>query len=1022
MRRTSIASLAILSALSVGMLLPNNAAAEQLKRVPSAVSPAPHTATNNETPILTSISPAALPINAGPVTISIVGNNFVPTSVVQISGADAPTTFISSTQLRATLESQSYAKSLGVWVSNPQPGGGASNIIPLPVGITNVASLSGGVSAAAIDGSTAYVSEGRTISVLNLTNEAQPTKIGSIEAPGKIHNLELVGSKLYAAIGSYGFVIIDVSTPTKPAKLGSYITAGSAYDLAVSGNTLYLADGPEYDGGAGVFNIPGLSAFDISNPSAPKLIGRSNINAYDIDIAGNTLYVTGNDNPLMSYDISDPTNITLVNSYVNVRNVSYGVRAIGNRIYVTEKQSGLHIIDTSAPSLHYWAANDSFARDVDVDGNRAYVVTTTGKLIVLDVTDLKNIQTVGTYSGDGNSWDVRARNGRAYLLDGKGGMKIFDVSQAGDPVLLGQYGVLSPKVLAGSGTTIAVASDTNTFSMVDISNPTAPTHTASIATVAPTRDVVITGTLALVAEEGTENPVTFHGEGGALQIFDTSTNPPTLKSTTTVSAPLSIAIEGTTAFIGTETGIEIYSFQDAEHPQKVAVNTSLTYVTSLQVGKGKVYASNSAGLSIFDVHNLNNWQVHSQISWLSVDDMKLQATILYIIQRDSGKVLPIDVSNPDQPKTLNGMWPSIPSAEAQGIDVVNGKVYVAETNYVSDRGSFSIFDMSDPANPKMEAAYRLDSNATDVYVQGDYAYVATPQGGLQVLRIDAPATPPAGNTIPATGGTFQAPDGGPLFTFGAGTFNSTVTLIYSACAADAVPPAGTLIYGGVCYDILAITADGKTTVPQKSYTVSITGVEQSGEQPPALYWWDGGWQRETSSSYDAASKTLTAMPSHFSTWGVLSGPTAPDENTIPTTGGSFQAPDGGPLFTFAAGTFASTVTLSYSPCAAGAVPPAGALIYGGVCYDILATTVDGKTAVPQKPYTVSITGVEQSGEQQPALYWWDGDWQRETSSSYDAASKTLTAMPSHFSTWGVLSSAKAEEEPNYTIYIPMAVR
>ena len=94
------------------------------------------------TPVLTSLSPATVAIGDTAFTLTVTGSGFVSTSVVRWNGADRATTFINSTQLRATIAGSDRAAvgTAQVTVFNPAPGGGLS--APLAFTITQPPSLS----------------------------------------------------------------------------------------------------------------------------------------------------------------------------------------------------------------------------------------------------------------------------------------------------------------------------------------------------------------------------------------------------------------------------------------------------------------------------------------------------------------------------------------------------------------------------------------------------------------------------------------------------------------------------------------------------------------------------------------------------------------------------------------------------------------------------------------------------------------------------------------------------------------
>ena len=93
------------------------------------------------TPTLKAISPNAAHVGSQDLALTVTGSGFGANSTVNWAGSSLPTTFVSSTQLTATVPATSLA-SLGwapVSVSTPAPGGGSSS--PLPFTVFNTVKL-----------------------------------------------------------------------------------------------------------------------------------------------------------------------------------------------------------------------------------------------------------------------------------------------------------------------------------------------------------------------------------------------------------------------------------------------------------------------------------------------------------------------------------------------------------------------------------------------------------------------------------------------------------------------------------------------------------------------------------------------------------------------------------------------------------------------------------------------------------------------------------------------------------------
>jgi hypothetical protein len=83
----------------------------------------------NPVPAVTSLSPASIPADGQPFTLTVNGSGFVASSVVRLNGSARPTTFVSATKLQAAIAAADIAVAgpVAVTVFSPPPGGGASS-------------------------------------------------------------------------------------------------------------------------------------------------------------------------------------------------------------------------------------------------------------------------------------------------------------------------------------------------------------------------------------------------------------------------------------------------------------------------------------------------------------------------------------------------------------------------------------------------------------------------------------------------------------------------------------------------------------------------------------------------------------------------------------------------------------------------------------------------------------------------------------------------------------------------------
>jgi DNA-binding beta-propeller fold protein YncE len=91
--------------------------------------------TMNPTPMISSLSPSSSIAIGTAFTLQVLGSNFVPGSTVYFGGQLRATTFISATQLNASILASDVDNggTAVVFVFNPLPGGGASTSVEFPV-------------------------------------------------------------------------------------------------------------------------------------------------------------------------------------------------------------------------------------------------------------------------------------------------------------------------------------------------------------------------------------------------------------------------------------------------------------------------------------------------------------------------------------------------------------------------------------------------------------------------------------------------------------------------------------------------------------------------------------------------------------------------------------------------------------------------------------------------------------------------------------------------------------------------
>lgn len=177
----------------------------------------------------------------------------------------------------------------------------------------------------------------------------------TINTPGTAVDVVVSGSNLIIAdrytgqgLSSIGHVYIySLATPSQPQLLATYsdsLADFQAVAVTEDGQTLFAAD-----------RIAGVSSISIADPTAPTHLDTYNAgtSAVDLEISSNMLYIlqsVGEFGYVHLVDITDPSNFPSYTSLATVNSSANELLADGEKLYVSNGDTGLTIYDYSNPS------------------------------------------------------------------------------------------------------------------------------------------------------------------------------------------------------------------------------------------------------------------------------------------------------------------------------------------------------------------------------------------------------------------------------------------------------------------------------------------------------------------------------------------------------------------------------------------------------------------------------------------------------------------------------------------------
>ncbi len=199
----------------------------------------------NPVPSISSLSPNSAPIGTSSEAVTINGQNFLSSSTVTYNGISHSATFVNPSQLTISLTANDLttAGSFAVVVTNPSPGGGASNAVDFAVGnpVPAVTSLS---PSSVTVGSPA---QALAISGSNFLNSSAVSFNGSTRTPTFVNGAQLTIGLTTGDLATAGTYPVSVTNPAPGggmSNIANFTVAGaSAGSVSLSPTSVTIPEG-----------------------------------------------------------------------------------------------------------------------------------------------------------------------------------------------------------------------------------------------------------------------------------------------------------------------------------------------------------------------------------------------------------------------------------------------------------------------------------------------------------------------------------------------------------------------------------------------------------------------------------------------------------------------------------------------------------------------------------------------------------------------------------------------------------
>lgn len=506
--------------------------------------------------------------------------------------------------------------------------------------------------------------------------------------------------------------------------------------------------------------------YDVTNPSAPILLGGA-----DVDITLNDVAYDGEYAFAIADD--DAQEVTVIRrsdfSVIDTLDLAgsgdaEAIDMVGSDVYVGRDNGtdDLVRIDASDPSgtgLSVTAALE-VTQDVErlqIDSDARYLHAATREddedVIVVDLSTFTQVN-AGDAPNGGDAVSVSVFGAHNYIgntFDSQD-VTVFHVSAGGwsDATLIGSgdpSGNHDESSIWISGNYAYLATENNganpDFFIYDITMPSSPTYLGSLDTNSDVNAVIVSGNYAYLATKDNAREV-------VVIDVTTKTSPVEVESFNAAGSRngISLALSGDTLYLGREDGSdpEFYVL-DIDEPDEIEAQGSLHYSADLErlVARGNyVYAAterDSQELAVFDVSDGNP---PVQVGGLDLSGnldgqaIGVSGNIL-ALGRDNGagpELAIIDVSTPSSPILLGS---AEVSDEISGL-AMEGTSFVHLATDVNGQ-QYQRFDITTPSSPILQTSLDLGADGEGVFFNGVYAFVGTEDNSRE-LQIVGPGSPP----------------------------------------------------------------------------------------------------------------------------------------------------------------------------------------------------------------------------------------------------------------------------------------
>ncbi|MBD3352975.1 MAG: hypothetical protein GF364_15945 [Candidatus Lokiarchaeota archaeon] len=489
--------------------------------------------------------------------------------------------------------------------------------------------------------------------------------------------VEISGDYLFLGVND-SVKIYLISDVKQFEEIATYYARGRVYDLEVAGNLLYVCG-----------SLGGLEVVDIEDPSLPTLLDywSSSQECMAVDVEGNTAFCAWGLDGINVLDTYEPDQLFLMDA-LTLGSYTHDLEVIGDIAYMAAG-TNLRLINISDP----WNLNiissilvTDVAQDVAIDGNVLYLADRNEGLRVFNITDKKNPYELSFLSLNGSSWDIELWGDIAYVASLQHGIHLVNIS--------------------------------NPNSITEFNVPRSDAHLGMFP-----REMKLHGDHLFIADSVYGLRIVKISEMVNIEKVSDARKSGCKYTKIAISNNILYALDE-------NFGLEMYNFSN---PNDISYMTNTFIFGSLIdmeiVGDIAFITDTDGTLFIFNVSDpYNVYQITSVAVGGNLYDIEIEGDLAYICDGNDGLNV-VDIAYLDMPTSMGNFTP-VPSIYIWDSDIEGDIAYIAHDSY-----GFVIANITDPFNAFEMSCVSDIGIVTEVNVEGEYAYVANSTGGLTVINV-----------------------------------------------------------------------------------------------------------------------------------------------------------------------------------------------------------------------------------------------------------------------------------------------